>query len=51
VLTPADLSEAEGIWLVSSVRLLAPVVAVDGVARAAGPQHHELARLLDMPGF
>jgi 4-amino-4-deoxychorismate lyase len=51
MLTPADLGRAEGVWLASSVRLLAPVVAIDGVARSAGPQHPELARLLEVPGF
>ena len=50
VLTPADLGAAEGIWLISSVRLLAPVVAIDGIARAVGPQQAELARLLQVPG-
>jgi 4-amino-4-deoxychorismate lyase len=50
VLTPEDLGSAEGVWLTSSVRLLAPVVATDGVARPVGPQHSELARLLEMPG-
>ena len=33
LLTPAELAEAESIWLVSSVRLLAPVRELDGVAR------------------
>jgi 4-amino-4-deoxychorismate lyase len=49
VLTPADLGSAEGVWLTSSVRLLAPVMAIDGVARPVGPQHAELARLLQLP--
>ena len=34
LLTPADLAEADAAWLVSSVRHVAPVRAVDGVERA-----------------
>lgn len=49
-LTPGDLADADGLWLASSVRLLAPVVAIDGAARPIGPQHAELGRLLQMPG-
>ena len=33
LLTPVELSTADSIWLVSSVRLLAPVRALDGVER------------------
>jgi 4-amino-4-deoxychorismate lyase len=33
--TVADLHAAEGVWLVSSVRLVVEVVAIDGVARRA----------------
>jgi 4-amino-4-deoxychorismate lyase len=33
-LTPADLAAADAAWMVSSVRLAAPIRAVDGVARA-----------------
>ena len=33
LLTPAELAEADSIWLVSSVRLLAPVRELDGVKR------------------
>ncbi len=33
-LTPQDLVDADGVWLVSSVRLLAPVVSMDGVPRS-----------------
>ena len=48
-LTPADLAAADGVWLVSGVRLLAPVVSIDGVPRAIGPATAELAALLQMP--
>ncbi len=34
LITPAQLAEADGIWLVSSVRLAAPVRALDGVQRS-----------------
>ncbi len=50
IVTPEDLTGADGVWLASSVRLLAPVLAIDGVDRPRGPQHAELARLLQMPG-
>ena len=33
-LTAQDLADADGVWLVSSVRLLAPVVSLDGVPRS-----------------
>ena len=46
---PTELGEADGVWLASSVRLLAPVVAIDGTARPIGPQHRELGRLLQVP--
>ncbi len=48
-LTPADLDSADGIWLVSGVRLLAPVVAIDGRSRTIGPDTAELARALQVP--
>ena len=34
LLTPAQLAESDAIWLVSSVRLAAPVRQIDGVERA-----------------
>ena len=48
-LTPADLVAADGVWLASSARLLAPVVAIDGVARSDGGRTPELAALLQIP--
>lgn len=33
LLTPDDLAEADAVWLVSSVRLAAPIRAVDGIPR------------------
>jgi len=33
-LTAQDLADADGVWLVSSVRLLAPVVSLHGVPRS-----------------
>ncbi len=44
-----DVSAAGGVWLVSSARLLAPVVAIDGVPRGDGGLTAELADLLEMP--
>lgn len=49
-LTPADLRTADGVWLVSGVRLLAPVASLDGVAVDRGRAHDELAALLEVPG-
>ncbi|WP_111767431.1 aminodeoxychorismate lyase [Nakamurella deserti] len=49
-LTPDDLRTADGVWLVSGVRLLAPVVSIDGTPRARGAATGELAALLEMPG-
>ena len=46
-LTPADLAAADGVWLASSVRLLAPVISLDGVARTDGGLTAELFALLD----
>ena len=37
-------------WLISSVRLPAPVLLADGSTRPIGSQHTELARLLGLPG-
>ncbi len=49
-LTPDDLTTADGVWLVSGVRLLAPVVSVDSRPLPRGAAHDELAALLAMPG-
>lgn len=46
---PDDLHTADGLWLTSSVRLLTPVVAVDGVRRDNGELTAELAPLLQVP--
>ena len=48
-LRPADLHAADGAWLLSGVRLLAPVVAVDGAPLARGGAHDELSALLQVP--
>ncbi|WP_420123987.1 aminotransferase class IV [Nakamurella sp.] len=47
--TPADLTTADGVWLASSARLLAPVVAIDGRPRPDGGSTAELAALLQTP--
>ncbi len=44
-----ELTGADGAWLVSSIRQMAPIVAIDGVARPAGIAHAELAALLAAP--
>lgn len=44
--TPDRLLSAEGAYLVSSVRLLAPMVSVDGTVRPVGPRSAELSALL-----
>lgn len=53
LISTAELHAADGFWLASSARLLAPVVAVDGVERggtdAAAALNRELAELLDVP--
>jgi 4-amino-4-deoxychorismate lyase len=48
-MTAADLTAADGVWLASSARLLAPVVSIDGTPRAAPPTTAELAALLEIP--
>ena len=47
---PDDLHTADGLWLISSVRLLTPIVAVDGKPRDNGDLTAELAELLELPG-
>jgi 4-amino-4-deoxychorismate lyase len=49
VLTGADLLAADGVWLVSSARLLAPVTAIDGAPCSDGGLTPELASLLQVP--
>jgi 4-amino-4-deoxychorismate lyase len=49
VLTSDRLLAADGVWLASSARLLAPVIAVDGIVRSNAGLTAELAALLDMP--
>ena len=49
VLTPDDLRSADGVWLASSARLLAPVIAIDGRSRADHGLTAELAALLNVP--
>lgn len=46
----ADLHAADGVWLASSARLLAPVVSIDGRPRTDSGLTDELGRLLDVPG-
>ena len=46
-LEPAHLMEADGVWLVSSIRLLAPVTSVDGTPISSSPElTEELTGLL-----
>jgi 4-amino-4-deoxychorismate lyase len=49
VLHADDLRTADGVWLASSARLLAPVVSIDGVRRSDGGRTAELHALLDVP--
>lgn len=49
-MTPEDLATADGVWLASSARLLAPVTSIDGVPRTDGGLTRELLTLLDAPG-
>ncbi len=44
-----DLRDADGVWLASSARLLAPVIAIDGVERSDGGLTRKLAALLEIP--
>jgi len=48
-LSVADLQAADGVWLASSARLLAPVVSIDGRPRSDGGLTGELAGLLEVP--
>lgn len=48
-LTPDDLRTADGVWLVSGVRLLAPVVSIDAAPRTLGEATSELSALLRVP--
>ncbi|MEV7529253.1 aminotransferase class IV [Agrococcus sediminis] len=47
-LTPDDLRAADGAWLLSSGRLLAPVTSVDGEPLPRSPLDAELRRVLDV---
>jgi 4-amino-4-deoxychorismate lyase len=49
VLGGPDLAAADGVWLVSSARLLTPVIAIDGIDRSDGGLTAELAALLSVP--
>lgn len=47
-LTPEHLMDAEGVWLVSSIRLLTPVNSIDGVAIARDNElHAELTAMVN----
>jgi 4-amino-4-deoxychorismate lyase len=49
VLKAGHLHAADGVWLASSARLLAPVTAIDGAERSNGGLTAELGALLDVP--
>ncbi len=49
-LSTAALTAADGVWLASSARLLAPVVSIDGRPRSDSGLTTELADLLEIPG-
>lgn len=46
---PDELRSAEGAYVASSGRLLAPIEAIDGIERRIGPRTDELRALLEMP--
>ena len=46
-LTPADLSAAQGVWLVSSITLAARVHTLDGKPLRPSPLADELSELVD----
>ncbi|MET3804534.1 4-amino-4-deoxychorismate lyase [Nakamurella sp. UYEF19] len=48
-MTPDDLAAADGVWLASSARLLAPVRSIDAVERTDGGLTRELLTLLEAP--
>ena len=50
-MTAAELRRADGVWLASSVRLLAPVIAIDGTDLAPTRLTGRIAALLGVPGF
>ena len=50
VLTAEDLRSADGVWLASSARLLAPVISIDDRSRTDHGLTAELAALLEIPG-
>ena len=49
MVTPAELSGADGVWLLSSVRGLAEVPTLDGAALSRSPHTPGLRRLLGFP--
>lgn len=44
------LSRVRGAWLLSSGRILAPILSVDGVELPRSPLHADVARMLHVPG-
>ena len=50
VLNLADLDRARGGWLVSTGRILAPIIELDGKPFPISPLHDQLAQLLEVPG-
>ncbi|MFC3503026.1 aminotransferase class IV [Micromonospora krabiensis] len=49
MVTPAELHEADGVWLSSSVRGLAEVTALDGRPRSRSPHTAPLQKLVGFP--